>query len=89
MVGEGVLGFAVLPVTDAVGGIPLHDALPLPVAVTLDAKVVMPVACQVALTGTAFQQPLCQGDAGGHAILLRLLDGNVLILVDIGEKLCR
>ena len=55
---------------------------PCPV-VALDAEVVITLDGQVAQSGAALKEPLCQCDAGRDAVFDHLLDGQVLVLVDI------
>ena len=50
----------------------------------LYAKVVVGFGGQTAASGTAFQQSLCQGDAGRYLVFLLLFHGHILVFVDIG-----
>ncbi len=51
----------------------------------LDAKVVVRVARQTALAGTALKDALRQRDAGGYAVLVLLVKGYLLVGVDVAE----
>ena len=53
------------------------------VASTLDAEVIVALARQVTVSGTALQQPLGQRDAGRYLMTLHLLHGKGSILFDI------
>ena len=54
-----------------------------PVVVALNTEVVVAVACEFAATGTALKQSLSQSDGCRYVITLHLLDGDILVLVDI------
>lgn len=54
-----------------------------PRTAALDAEVVVGLGGQSASSGIALQQSLCQSDACRYAVVLHLLDGPVLIFVDI------
>ena len=54
-----------------------------PVASTLDAEVIVALARQLTVSGTALQQPLGQRDAGRYLMTLHLLHGKGSILFDI------
>lgn len=47
-----------------------------PIASTLDTEVVVALACQLAVSGTALQQSLRQCDTGRYLMTLHLLHGK-------------
>lgn len=51
--------------------------------VTLDTEVVIPLQCQFAPACPTLEEALCQGDGRRDTVTLHLLDGDILILVDI------
>lgn len=60
-----------------------HHVGTIPRAAHLDAEVVVSLLGQTAGTGGTLEQPLCQGDAGRHAIPLHLVNGHGRITVDV------
>ena len=52
-------------------------------AMTLDAKVVVALHGQLALSRSTLEDALCQGDAGRYLPSLHLFDGDVLVLVNV------
>ena len=61
----------------------LNYVRPVPVHSDLDAEVVVGLSSQPASARITLQEALCKGDGGGDAILVHLLDGPVLVLVDV------
>ena len=74
----GVIGTEALISTVVI----LIDGLTRP-SVTLDAKVVVASASQRTLASPTLQQSLCQRDTGRDFPFQHLLNGAILILVDI------
>lgn len=52
-------------------------------AMTLDAKVIVALAGELAPARPRLKHALSKGDACGYAVFLHLLDGEILILVDV------
>ena len=55
----------------------------IPVAMTLDAEMVISLPCQFTLTSPTLEESLSQGDRSWDMVTQHLFDGDVLILVDI------
>ena len=60
-----------------------EDGVAGPFLVALDAEVVVSVRGEVAHSAGAFKNPLRDGDAGGDFVLVHLVDGWLLITLDI------
>ena len=82
MVLVGVEGRIVGTEALVTGVIVLIDLVPRP-SVTLDAEMVVGPASQVASPGTRLQHALCQCDAGWDVISQHLLNGHILVSVEI------
>ena len=59
-----------------------------PTAATLNTEVIITLACQLAVSGSAFKQSLCQSDACGNFVKLHLLHSQVTILIYIFYITC-
>lgn len=54
-----------------------------PRGMALDAEVVVALSHEVASSRSTLEESLCQGDAGRYAVSKHLLDGEILVLVDV------
>ena len=54
-----------------------------PTATTLNTKVVITLSCQLAVSGTAFQQSLCQCNTRRNLMKLHLFNSQITILIYI------
>src|SRR5690554_7861468 len=83
MVAKGFRGRFVLPETLVSGIVVMVDPFSLPVAVALDAKMVVVLPCQLAVSGCRFQNTMGQGNGGGYAGLFHTSYGPVLMSIDV------
>ena len=63
----------------------LVHASPRPSTSALDAEMVVSLSGQVASPRSALEQSLCQSDTCRYMVFLHLLDGHILVLVDVIE----
>ena len=78
-----ILGIAVFPETLAFLIVVVIHPFPLPGVVALDAEMVVRFAGQFAGSGGRLDETLRQGDAGRNPVAFLVLDGNILVFVDI------
>ena len=78
-----ILGVTIGTETFATGVIVMINLAPPPVAVTLNAKMIITFTCQFAITCPTLQQPLSQRDTSGNLMLLHLLHSKWGILLDV------
>ena len=83
VVNVALAGTLVLAELLVAGIIVAQDVRACPRAAHLDAEVVVGFCCKSAASGVALQQALCQSDAGRNLELVHLLNGPVLVFVNV------
>ena len=83
MVAEAFLGGVVHPEAFALTVVIDQHRTAFPTVVALDTEVIVPLRCEGGLTGPRLDNALRQGDAGGDAGTVHLIDGNGGVAGDI------